>query len=399
MDATNYVSTYSFISQKLNGNKFTPCIQKVLVTARFVGANVTVNHVHCTDPANANLVKASPTGTLPTLETQDGVISESNAISLYLGTKLNPAFFGTEGIQRVQVAQWVNFASSDLASNLHNVVFPVFGWSEHHSHEQEAHAANELKNQLKVLNTHLENRRFVVGDNATYADVALFFALRHYFQLVSLDAYRKNAISNITNWFVEFSNNANVVSVCGKTLLGQSVQKPPKLPKEEKKKEEKKEAPKATGGDDEEKPAKKPKNPLELLPETSLDIETYKREFMNSKDRKSTLENFWKTFDSKGWSFWWMQYQNLPTEGKVLFKTNNSASMFLQKLDHFRKWAFGCYGVYGVEGDYVCRGVLMWRGLEIPQEVKDHDSFEWMDIKQLDWEKDRAFIEEYWLNL
>jgi len=31
--------------------------------------------------------------------------------------------------------------------------------------------------------------------------------------------------------------------------------------------------------------------------------------------------------------------------------------------------------------------------------MKQHDNFEYMDVKCLDWEKDRAFIESYWLNL
>ena len=90
---------------------------------------------------------------------------------------------------------------------------------------------------------------------------------------------------------------------------------------------------------------------------------------MNSKDRKTTLAEAWKKFDPKGYSFYWLQYQNLPTDGKILFKTNNAVSIFLQKLDHFRKYCFSVYGVYGVEGDYVCRGLFMWRGVGIPQEV------------------------------
>jgi elongation factor 1-gamma len=120
---------------------------------------------------------------------------------------------------------------------------------------------------------------------------------------------------------------------------------------------------------------------------------------MNSRDRKTTLAEQWAKFDKKGFSFYWMQYQNLPSEGKVLFKTNNACSMFLQKLDTFRKYCFAVYGVYGVEEDYVCRGVFMWRGVGIPEEVKSHDCFEYMDVKALDFEKDMPYIEEYWLNL
>jgi len=175
-----------------------------------------------------------------------------------------------------------------------------------------------------------------------------------------------------------------------------------KTKKDVKKDSPKKEKNADVGGDDEDedkpKDTKKPKNPLDLI-ETKFDLEQFKRDFMNSKDRKATLAEFWKIFDANAFSFWWLEYQKLPSEGKVYFKTNNAASMFLQKLDQFRKYSFGTYGVYGVEGDYECRGVFMWKGLDIPQEVKDHDNFEFMTIKKLHYETDRAFIEEYWLNL
>jgi len=94
-------------------------------------------------------------------------------------------------------------------------------------------------------------------------------------------------------------------------------------------------------------------------------------------------------------------YQKLPSEGKELFKTNNSSSFFLQKLDPFRKYTFAVHGVYGVEGEYDVRGVWMWRGTEIAEEIKEHDNYEYMTIKKLDPtnEAERALITSYWLNL
>jgi len=122
---------------------------------------------------------------------------------------------------------------------------------------------------------------------------------------------------------------------------------------------------------------------------------------MNSKDRPSVMKDFWGNFDPNGFSFWKMKYDALPTEGKILFRTKNSLSMFLQKMDPFRKYTFSAHGIYGVEDGYDQRGVWMWRGTEIPQEVKDHDTYEYMFIDRLDTTKpeDRKLIEEYWLNL
>jgi len=113
------------------------------------------------------------------------------------------------------------------------------------------------------------------------------------------------------------------------------------------------------------------------------------------------MEEFWKNIDLNGYSFWFLQYQKLPSEGKVFFKTNNFAQIFLQKLDTFRKYTFSSWGVYGEEGNYEVRGVWLWRGTDIPNEVKEHDNFEYTTIKRLDpsKENDRKTIEDYWLNI
>jgi len=154
-------------------------------------------------------------------------------------------------------------------------------------------------------------------------------------------------------------------------------------------------------GSDGEKKEKKPKNPLDLLPQSSFSLEDFKREFLNSKDKKAALAKFWEQVDLNGFSFWKMEYQKLPSEGKELFKTKNGSGIFLQKLDPFRRYCFAVHGVYGGEGNYETRGVWMWRGTAIPQEIREHDNFEYTTITKLDVAKpeDKALVESYWLNL
>ena len=41
----------------------------------------------------------------------------------------------------------------------------------------------------------------------------------------------------------------------------------------------------------------------------------------------------------------------------------------------------------------------MWRGIEIPEELREHDSYEYITFKKLDKDSDRKFIEEFWLNV
>ena len=45
-------------------------------------------------------------------------------------------------------------------------------------------------------------------------------------------------------------------------------------------------------------------------------------------------------------------------------------------------------------------GVWMWRGTEIPQEFKDHESFDYLETRKLDFnnELDKKLITDFWLN-
>ena len=214
---------------------------------------------------------------------------------------------------------------------------------------------------------------------------------------------RNNVFKNVTNWFTKIMESPEAKKAYGRILLCKQVVKPhiPEKKKEEKKKEEKKVEKKKEEKEkekEEEKPKAKPKNPLDELPPSKLELETFKRAFLNNKDKADAMNKFWEIYDPEGYSLWWMEYQNLPEEGKVLFRCSNSKGMFLQKLDTFRKYAFAVHGVYGTEGDYKIRGVWMWRGKEIPNEMKEHDNFPYMTIRQLDIskEEDKQLVNDYW---
>jgi len=151
--------------------------------------------------------------------------------------------------------------------------------------------------------------------------------------------------------------------------------------------------------EDEEKPKKKeePK-----FPESSMDFDGFKKEFMNSKDRKTVLADLWeKKYDDKAFSIYYIRYQKLEKEGKVLMNTVNMRDYFIQSIDAYRKHSFGTLGVYGVDGNYELKGLLMWRGKGIPFFMEALEQFEYYDRKELDprKEEDRKVIENYWLNL
>ena len=113
------------------------------------------------------------------------------------------------------------------------------------------------------------------------------------------------------------------------------------------------------------------------------------------------MDFFWKNFDPNGYSIWNVLYEKAEGEGKVLFLTSNLMNGFLQRLQHFRKYAFAVHGVYGDEPNLEVRGVWVWRGTDIPKEIKDLDSYEYHKWIKLDpsKEEDRKKVEEYWTKL
>lgn len=280
------------------------------------------------------------------MSTSHGNLSESNAINYYLCEAYAPALLGSNGYERASVRQWVEFANLEVYKAAPQVTYPIFGWTQYNKEQSDA-AIKTLKENLLVLNKHLEGKTYVVGSNLTLADLTLFYNLRPYFQFVFVDDLRKKLFPNITIWFMNLATQEQAVTAFGRTLLCKVPLKTPKVEKKEepKKKEEKPKAePKkeaaVEGDDDEEKPKKKKGDPLDELPPSSFVLDNFKKDFLNTTDKQGALQRFWNDYDPNGYSIWWMQYQKLPSEGKILFKSCNSSSFFLQKLDPFRKFCF-----------------------------------------------------------
>ena len=146
---------------------------------------------------------------------------------------------------------------------------------------------------------------------------------------------------------------------------------------------------------------KKEANPLDQLPPSTFDLFSFKTLFVNAPNKHEAVKFLFDNFDKNGYSMWVIKYQKAEGEGKVLFMTNNLKNSFLQRLDHFRKYAFGVHGVYGEEPNLEISGVWIWRGTEIPTEIKELDSYEYHTFEKLDLSKpeDRQTVEEYWTKL
>jgi glutathione S-transferase len=121
----------------------------------------------------------NPAGKIPVLVDGDLVLTESVAIVRYLGEKYpEKGFLPTDRAERGQCDQWLLFAATELEQ-------PLWRIARHTSLYPEAErlpadvtiAKREFKEMAAVLDEHMRDREFVVGDHVSIADFVVAYTL------------------------------------------------------------------------------------------------------------------------------------------------------------------------------------------------------------------------------
>ncbi|MGB3208962.1 MAG: glutathione S-transferase family protein [Crinalium sp.] len=116
----------------------------------------------------------NPNGRVPVLETESGQsIAESNAILFYLSQ--NTKFFPTDAFEQAQVMQWLFFEQYSHEPYIATSRY----WISILGKAEEYRDAIQEKRQpgyaaLGVMEKHLTNQQFFVGNRYTIADIGLF---------------------------------------------------------------------------------------------------------------------------------------------------------------------------------------------------------------------------------
>ena len=366
---------------------------EVLHTAYLIKAKLNFEDVDLENISKRNsYAQKTPTTTFPFLETPHGNISESISIETFLAKKFKPDLLGRNTFEKAKVNQWVEFGACEIQKCLGEIIYPIFSWKEFNK-ELADNANKKLKQYIIILEKELNHgKKYILGDRITLADIVLFRYLRFLMMLHFPENLRNSLFPKLTKWFENIMNTPEAIEAYGRTILCKKPLKPLNIKIDRNKKREE--------FLNKNYPDRKKENPLDSLPPSSFDLDSFKNDYFNEKnDKNKTMEKFWKDFDPKGYSLWKMEYQNLESEGKKLFRMNNSKNFFLERIDKdFKDYAFGVHGVYGNEGDYKVRGLWLWRGNEIPNEIKENDYFNYMTITKLNSNNnnDRQLVNEYW---
>ena len=398
----------------------------------------------------------TPTKTFPFLETKEGNISQSDAIIYYLCQKYKPELLGQNIFEKAKIMQWVEFSNCEINQCNRNIIYPIFGWEELNK-EDYNRDNNKIKEYLKNIEKELEKNEYIIGNQLTLADISLFAKLRFLMMFHLPEQMRNKLTPKLNKWFEKIMNSKEAIKAYGRTVLCKTPMKPfagkvnknkaenekkdnkdeekeknkkdknkgdkknknekkekqnDKKDKKDKKEKEQKETPK------EQQKEKEPyvpgllelprfnikeieNNPLDSLPPSKFDLSKFKNEFLNSSDKKSSINNFWTIFDKDGYSIWYIEYNNTSNECITLFRTCVIKGDILEQLKYFKKYCFGVLGAYGGNGNYKIKGCMVWRGNDIPEEIKNINCFKKMSFKKLDCneQKDKELVEEFWTKI
>lgn len=158
-----------------------PTGRKVLAVANHLGLEMETEELSFQDgdTKSESYLAINPNGKIPTLVHENRIISESNAINIYLCTMGIPdhSLFAPE--LRPEIVQWLFWEASQYTAIMRTImteslVKPYFGLGETDTHIVEV-ARNEFERYAKILDKHLEGRQFIVGNDWTLADYAIGF--------------------------------------------------------------------------------------------------------------------------------------------------------------------------------------------------------------------------------
>lgn len=115
-------------------------------------------------------LKINPDGKVPAIQDGDVSISDSNAILVYLARKYAPSFIPTDPVLEAQVQKFLTMAAGEVAFGMCAArLITVFG--EPFDPEFTQNLGNDT---LQKLDKHLKDREYLVGDQMSIADVAIY---------------------------------------------------------------------------------------------------------------------------------------------------------------------------------------------------------------------------------
>lgn len=193
--------------------------QKALVAAKFNG--IVLNSAKFDfqkDAKKPDFIAKNPSGKVPYLETDMGVLFTSNSIAKYIARcRADTSLYGNSFDEEGAIDTWLEFCLHELEIPMMSLVYPVFGLL-HEDASVSAAAKTDVASCLSKLEAQLKQTEYLIGDNVSLADIAIVCALRDGFCRV-LDAAARKPYPKTVAWFERCCKLPQFSSVFGEIKL------------------------------------------------------------------------------------------------------------------------------------------------------------------------------------
>ncbi len=141
-------------------------------------------------------LQKNPNGKIPLLEIEPGqYLPESNAIIYYLSQ--NTPFFPTDVFEQAQVMQWMFFEQYSHEPNIATARYWMSVLRKAEEYQEALQQKRKLGDQaLAVMEQHLQQHSFFVGNSYTIADICLFA----YTHVANEGGFNLTQFPAIQNW-------------------------------------------------------------------------------------------------------------------------------------------------------------------------------------------------------
>jgi GST-like protein len=197
----------------------TPNGQKVAIALEEMGLAYEAHTIDImnNDQFDEDYLRLNPNGKIPSLSDPNGpegdqlLSMESGAILLYLAEKTGQ-FLPKEPMRRQQTIQWLFFQMGHIGP-----MFGQFGHFNNYAGDKCDHPyprdryLNETRRLLGVLNSRLEGRQFIMEDDYTIADIAIWpwvDCLIRFYQ--AGEALEIEEFGQVMRWYKEISERPAV---------------------------------------------------------------------------------------------------------------------------------------------------------------------------------------------
>jgi len=148
------------------------------------------------DSKTDDYLSVNPNGRIPALVDGDVTLFESMAINLYLTKKYAPALYPVSEGEQAKAIQWSVWAISEIEPQQMQIVIQKIFNRDNIDQSTIDSATGNLQRPLAVLNEHLADREYLLGDSFTVADLNVSGVML----LMQMIEFDLSAYPNINNW-------------------------------------------------------------------------------------------------------------------------------------------------------------------------------------------------------